>query len=175
LQIAGEKIIIKEIDFYHIEKIAMISEDRLQIQIKGETMEETLIMILLKNKETGFLEKELGSYQIEDAEGYVYQTYAMEQEEGLMVYLKLTCGKEVEDWEYQAVFDYYDEEILLPLVSFVEEDIERYDPTWTIGFPFMENRKQMEEKISRLLRIHKKEILSVFEAIVDKKDDYIEE
>lgn len=138
-------------------------------------MEETLLMLFLKNKETGFLEKELGSYQIEDGENYISRIYAMEQENGVMVSLQLTCGKEVEDWEYQAIFDYYDEESVLPLVSSLEEDLEQYDPTWVVTLPFIENREQMEEKISMVLQVHKKELFSVFEAIVEKKDDYIEE
>ena len=69
-------------------------------------MEDTVIVIMLKDKDTGFFEKELGCYKIEKNDSLIYNTYAVESENGYTVYMKLTCDKEVSDWEFEAIYDY---------------------------------------------------------------------
>lgn len=138
-------------------------------------MDETLIVIMEKNKETGFLEKELGSYSVpEELQAYLYNTYADLQDDGsYIVYMKLTCPSDVSDWEYSAIFDYYETETLSPFVSSIEEDEDNFNPTWIVSFEFSEDISVTEEKIARLLSLHKAELDSVYEAIADKKDDYL--
>ena len=138
-------------------------------------MDETLIVIMEKNKETGFLEKELGSYAVsEDLQVYLYNTYADLREDGsYSVFMKLTCPNEVEDWEYSAIFDYYDIETLSPFVSSIEEDEDNFNPTWIVSFEFSEDVSLTEERIAQILSAHKKELDSVFETIADKKDEYV--
>lgn len=139
-----------------------------------DNMDETFIVIMLKDKETGFLDKELGCYAADDKHGLIYNAYALEEEDGTFVYLKLSCGKDVEDWEYDAVFDYYDPETVMAEVISVEEEDGGYNPVWVVKFAFEDNIETMEEKIQKLLELHKKELDSVYEAIADKKDEYSE-
>ena len=135
-------------------------------------MEETLIVIMLKDKETGFLDKELGSYKIDENEQLIFNTYAVENEDGIVVHMKITCDKDVEDWEFDAIYDYYDpEEILKEVISFSEEE-DCYNPTWDASFKFIDDISEMERKIKKILEIHKKELNSVYEAIADKRDEY---
>lgn len=137
-------------------------------------MEETVIVIMIKEKETGFLEKELGCYSLEGYEELVYNTYAEELEDGsYRIFMKLTCGRDVSDWEYEAIYDYYDTEVLRPYVLDIEQDEEQYNPTWIVSFDYSHNTEEMETKINQILSVHKVEMDSVFEAIADKKDDYI--
>ena len=136
-------------------------------------MEETVIVIMLKDKETGFFEKELGCYKIEDNDELIYNTYAYENEDGYTVYMKLTCEREVSDWEFDAIFDYYDTETLLPFVSSIVEEEDCYNPTWNVTFDFIDNIEAMEEKIKEILSVHAKELETVYEAISDKKDEYL--
>ncbi|KXL53522.1 hypothetical protein CLNEO_07480 [Anaerotignum neopropionicum] len=138
-------------------------------------MEDTVIVVMLKDRETGFLEKELGSYSFSEDVGMVYNIYAVESEEGKKVVLRLSCDKEIEDWEYDAIFDYYDMEPLAAQVESVEEEEGHYNPVWVIQFTFSDTHEEMEKKISHIVNTHKKELLSVYDAIADKKDDYIEE
>lgn len=137
-------------------------------------MEETVIVIMLKDKETGFLEKELGCYTIEEKEELIYNTYALEEEDGYLVVMNLTCGKDVLDWEYSAIFDYYDTLSILPFVKSVEEDLSQYNPAWKITFDFSIDERSMEEKIAKILLTHYEELQSVILAIAEKRDDYIE-
>ncbi len=136
-------------------------------------MEETVIVIMLKDAETGFLEKELGAYSISENGELIFNIYAEGEEK--KVVLRLTCERELQDWEYDAVYDYYDTETVGALVDSMEEEDGHYDPVWVVTFPFAEEQDVMEQKLTEILEAHKEELLSVYEAIKDKEDDYREE
>lgn len=133
-------------------------------------MEETVIVIMLKDAETGFLEKELGAYSISENGELLFNIYAEGEE--TKVVMRLTCERELQDWEYDAVYDYYDTETVGALVDSMEEEDGHYDPVWVVTFPFMEEQDGMEQKLTAILDAHKEELLSVYEAIKDKEDDY---
>ena len=136
-------------------------------------MEETVIVIMLKDAETGFLEKELGAYSVSENGELIFNIYAEGEEK--KVTMRLTCDRELQDWEYDAVYDYYDTETVGALVDSIEEEDGHYDPVWVVTFPFAEKQDVMEEKLTAILGAHKEELLSVYEAIKDKEDDYREE
>lgn len=138
-------------------------------------MEESAIVVMLKDQATSFLEKELGCYTVAQGVENVFGVYAVEEADETRVVLKLSCEKELSDWEYDAVFDYYDTEELEQLVDSIEEEEGHFNPVWKIVFPFSQEPNEMEEKLSAILEIHKRELESVYEAIVDKRDDYCEE
>lgn len=137
-----------------------------------DNMDETFIVIMLRDKETGFLEKELGCYAVDDEEGLICNAYASEDDGKMNVYLKLTTGRDVEDWEYDAVFDYYDPETVMAEADSVEEEDGGYNPVWIVRFGFIDDTEAMENKMKKLLELHKKELVSVYETIADKKDEY---
>jgi hypothetical protein len=136
-------------------------------------MEDTVIVIMMKDAETGFLEKELGAYTLAENSGLIFNIYA--EGEDHTVVLRLTCDKELQDWEYDAVYDYYDTETVGALVDVIEEEDGHYDPVWVVRFPFAEEQDVMEQKLTDILEKHQEELLSVYEAIKDKEDDYREE
>ena len=136
-------------------------------------MEETVIVIMLKDAEIGFLEKELGAYSVSENGELIFNIYAEGEEK--KVTMRLTCDRELQDWEYDAVYDYYDTETVGALVDSIEEEDGHYDPVWVVTFPFAEEQDVMEEKLTAILGAHKEELLSVYEAIKDKEDDYREE
>ena len=138
-------------------------------------MEEAVIVIMLKDKKTGFFDKELGSYSVGEYMPYIYNTYALEEDGKYKVYMKITCPEDVEDWQFNAIFDYYDTETLLPFVTSIEEDEQCYNPTWTVSFDFKDNIEEMEEDITNILQLHQKELKSVYDVIADKKDEYMDE
>ena len=136
-------------------------------------MEDAVIVIMLKDAETGFLEKELGAYTLPEYSGLIFNIYA--ENEGKEVVLRLSCDKELQDWEFDAVYDYYDTETVGVLVDSIEEEDGHYDPVWVVRFPFAEEQDVMEQKLTDILEKHQEELLSVYEAIKDKEDDYREE
>ena len=136
-------------------------------------MDETVIVIMLKDAETGFLEKELGAYSLPENSGLIFNIYAEGEEK--TVVLRLSCDKELQDWEYDAVYDYYDPETVGALADSVEEEDGHFDPVWIVRFPFVEEQDAMEQKLADILDAHMEELNSVYEAIKDKEDDYREE
>lgn len=134
-------------------------------------MEETVIVIMLKDEKTGFLEKELGAYSVPENGELLLNIYA----EGEKVVLRLSCEKELQDWEYDAVYDYYDTETVGALVDSIAEEDGHYNPVWVVTFPFSEQQETMEERLADILQAHREELLSVYDAIKDKEDDYREE
>lgn len=133
-------------------------------------MEETVIVIMLKDAETGFLEKELGAYSLPENGELLFNIYAEGEEK--RVVMRLGCERELQDWEYDAVYDYYDTEPVWALVDSIEEEDGHYDPVWVVTFPFSEEQEKMEQKLTEILAAHREELLSVYEAIKDKEDDY---
>lgn len=135
-------------------------------------MEDTVIVIMLKNPETGFLESEIGSYKIADDDELIYNIFAVEENGSVKTHIKLTIDKEIEDWEYPAIFDYYDTEVFEAIGVSAQEDDNGYDPMWEIVFDFDDNIAVMEERISNILKMHKSELSDVYEAIKDLKEEY---
>jgi len=134
-------------------------------------MNETVIVIMLKDAATGFLEKELGSYTVA-GENLIYNVFALETDSGIDVHMRLTTERDLADWEFSAVFDYYDAELLLGVCSSIVEDESGYNPMWEVTFEFCENQEIMQERISQILKLHKDELDSVYDAIKDLQEDY---
>ena len=134
-------------------------------------MDETVIVIMLKDETTGFLEKELDSYTLAENSELIFSIYAEGRDEKTVT-LRLTCGRTLEDWGYEAVYDYYDMEPVGALVEEIAEEDGHYEPVWAVRLPFEPEREKMEEKLCAILDAHNAELLSVYEAIRDKEDDY---
>lgn len=137
-------------------------------------MKDTVIVIMQKEAETGFLEKELGAYSVQEETDLLFNIYAEGDEEKKVV-MRLSCDRELQDWEYDAVYDYYDMETVGELVDSIEEEDGHFDPVWVVTFPFTEEQSEMEEMLTEIIRAHQEELFSVYEAIKDKEDDYREE
>lgn len=130
-------------------------------------MEETVIVIMLKNKETGFLEKEIGSLDIINNEEYLVNIYVMDD----MLYIRLSTGRDVEDWEYSAIYDYYDSECFNGVADIKECD-DDYNPVWEVCTEFNGDLVVTEQIVNNILEIHTKELSDVFETIADKESEY---
>ncbi len=142
-------------------------------------MEETFIVVMLKEKDSGFFVKELGTYAISEHINYLVNINAEEtdNEDNIVVNMKVMYDKEVEDWEYNAICDYYDTNALKideNIIDCVEEK-DCFEPTWIVTFKLMENDDEVEELIHKILEKHHEEILDVLETIKDKKEEYEEE
>lgn len=131
-------------------------------------------MLMQKEKETGFLVKEVDTYHIDVEEELVERIYMIEEDGKEIVTLHLTTSKEVEDWQFSAIFDYYNEEIFNERVLSFEEVEDCYDPTWKFTFQFIEDHERMQEFLNEIVNIHKNELERVYEEIKDKKEEYLQ-
>lgn len=127
-------------------------------------MESIKLSLYEKNKETGILENLLGSYLIEEHMELVDKAYVV-KEDTLKVHLYLTVDGEVEDAEYEAIYDNYDGEAFNNIDVSIEEVEDRYNPTWLFIFDFIDSIDEMEDKIVEILSIHYDEIVEILEKI----------
>ncbi len=135
-------------------------------------MEETFLVLMLKDKETGFLDKELSAYKIGENENLIVNIFATEEGDNIIVHLKITTDRDCQDWEFDAIYDYYDNEIYNDMILSFAEETEVYNPTFLLTFQYDDNDNSMEEFIRKILEMHKNELLDVYATIADKEDEY---
>ncbi len=136
-------------------------------------MEETVVVVMLKNMQTGFLEKELLSFALPRHENLLVNLFARETEgETLAIHLRLSTGQDVENWQFNAIYDYYDTQIFGEEVTYLGELEDSYNPTWEVSFNCPQDLASVPETIAAILDLHHQELQSVYEAIKDQEDSY---
>lgn len=135
---------------------------------------ETIVLIMLKDKETGALINELGSVRVPKNSNLLVNIFGYEADDKTELHMKVTTDRDVLDWEFPAIYDYYDAAVYEGRLTRVTEDEDCYNPTWELIFDFMEDIIDVEDKISELLAIHLSELNDVYEAIKDKAAEYSE-
>ncbi len=133
---------------------------------------ETIYVIMLKDAVTGFLEKEICSITLSKHDEYIVNMYAAKTDDGMSLNLRLSTGREVSDWEYDAIYDYYDPSSVEASGATVSELDDDYDPVWLVSLPFDEDNVQ--QTVENILELHHNELADVFDTIKDKESEYTE-
>lgn len=131
-------------------------------------MDFSSLVLMEKDKETGFVTKELGSFEVEEGALYVVKLYVIDN----VVNLYFDTNKDVEEWEYSAIFDLFNQEAFVEAGFEIEEDEEEYNPTYILKMPYIDDYSQMKESLNKALSIIKAEMENVFEAIKGKEEEY---
>ena len=134
--------------------------------------QETVFVIMLKNKETGFLEKELGSLNINKNDEYIVNLFVLKEDDGKKLHLRISTDRDVEDWEYGAIFDNYNYDSYGDNVIEIDEIDNDYNPVWEIVIDYDDNLSVVEERGAEILDIHSNELKRVYEEIKDKESEY---
>lgn len=130
---------------------------------------EEIIVIMEKNPATGFLEKEIASLSLSKNEEFIVNLYSVKNE----LFIKLSTDREVKDWEFDAIYDYFDPGVFDGKAKRVCEVEDTYNPTWELVTDFDENDIDgLTERIIEILDIFKKEIYDVYETVKDKEGEY---
>ena len=132
-------------------------------------MEPLSVLIMQKNKETGFLERELGSYTLSNNGNLIDSIYVVNEDEYDIVHLQLTTERDVEDWEFSEILDYYDEDIFKDIVLSFKEVEDTYNPTWEVTFEFIESQSEMKNKLQSIVDIHKKELDEIYDELKNEE------
>ena len=134
--------------------------------------QETVFVIMLKNKETGLLEKELGSLNINKNDEYIVNLFVLKEDDGEKLHLRISTDRDVEDWEYGAIFDNYNYDSYGDNVIEIDEIDNDYNPVWEIVIDYDDNLSVVEERVAEILDIHSNELKRVYEEIKDKESEY---
>ena len=133
-------------------------------------MDFSSLVLMEKDKETGFIKKELGSFQVNEGALFVKKLYVLDE----IVNMYFDTNKNVEEWEYSAVYDLFNSDVFIESGYEIEEDLEEYNPTYIIKFKYEDDYDVMKKKIQEVVAIIDSEMNLVFEAIKGKETEYQE-
>ncbi len=131
------------------------------------------LVLMLKDKETGFFDRTMGSYEIHKNMEYIDKIYVMQEGSKLYIFLTLTTLDIEEDWKYSGIFDLYNEGIFSGKAVGFEELSEDYNPKWVLKIEYSEDHKKTEELLNELLNIHTAELERIIPLI--NPEDYAQE
>ena len=129
------------------------------------------IIIMLKDKPEGLFTSELGVFRTEEYKEYLCGVFAVEKDGGYEVFLRLTTERDVADWEFDAIYDYYDEATVMTEAVALSEVQDCHNPTWKAVFAAADI-EYIQEKLISILKLHFLELQSVYEAVADKEESY---
>ncbi|AWK50893.1 hypothetical protein DIC82_07615 [Clostridium beijerinckii] len=133
-------------------------------------MDFSSLVLMEKDKETGFIKKELGSFEVNEGALFVKKLYVLDE----IVYMHFDTNKNVEEWEYSAIYDLFNSEAFTESGYEIEEDLEEYNPAYIIKFKYEDDYDLMKKKIQEAVGTIEREMNSVFEAIQGKESEYAE-
>lgn len=134
---------------------------------------DTVVVIMLKDSKTGFLDKELCSLSLNKNEEYIINVYVTEENSAQrLLHLRLSTERDVLDWEYSAIFDYYDSERFNGKVIKVLEIEDYYNPAWELVLDYIDDTIEIEAQVEELLELHRAELEDVYSVIADKESEY---
>lgn len=127
-------------------------------------------LVLIERDNEGKFLKEHGSYKVNQGAEFVTKFYMS----GSKLYIEFSTGRDVEEWEYSAIYDLMSIENIENSGYKVEEMLDEYNPSWRICFDFNEDHNEMEDKINDILDMIDEDIEKVMEDIKGKEEQYTE-
>jgi hypothetical protein len=131
-------------------------------------MDFSAIVLMEKDKETKFFTKELGSYEVNDGAEYITKLFY----DGEKVNLYFDTNKDVEDWEFSAIYDLFDEESFSDIVKSIEPYDEEFNPTWIVTFDYDEDHNILNNRLNNICTKIKEEMEKVLNDIEGKSVEY---
>ncbi|MCI6191259.1 MAG: hypothetical protein MSA89_05830 [Clostridium sp.] len=134
-------------------------------------MDFSSLVLMEKDKETGFITKELGSFEVNEGALYVRKLFVVDN----IVNLYFDTNKDVEEWEYSAIYDLFNKDAFIENGFEIDEDLDEYNPTFILKFKYNEEYAEMKEMIDKAVELISNEMNNVFKNIEGKEDEYKEE
>ncbi|MGL4992437.1 MAG: DUF6762 family protein [Sarcina sp.] len=134
-------------------------------------MEFSSLVLMEKDNETGFLGKELGSFAVGEGAVFVKKLFVYKNE----VNLEFDTKRDVQEWEFSAIFDLFNIDEFKEYGYDIQEDDDKYNPTWNIKFKYDEeiDHEEMRAIINEICELIDKNMKKVFVDIEGKQEEYI--
>ena len=131
-------------------------------------MDFSSLVLMEKDKETGFITKELGSFQVSEGALYVKKLFVVNE----VVNLYFDTNKDVEEWEYSAIYDVFNYDAFIKEEFEIEDSLDEYNPTFLVKFKYVDDYEFMKERITRCVELIEEAMENAFKDIEGKEDDY---
>ena len=134
-------------------------------------MDFSSLVLMEKDKETGFITNDLGSFEVNEGALYVSNLFVIDN----IVNLYFDTNKDVEEWEYSAIYDLFNKDIFIENGFEIDEDLDEYNPTFILKFKYSDEYIDMKEMIYKAVNLISKEMNNVFKNIEGKEEEYKED
>jgi hypothetical protein len=132
-------------------------------------MDFSSLILMERDSETGFVTKEVGSFQVSEGAVYVKKFYI----KGEKIYLTFDTNKDVEEWEYSAVYDMFNYGVFEEEGFEIEDVEDEYNPTFLVKFKYIDDYDYIRERLEHCIDIIVESMEKVFGDIEGKKEEYI--
>ena len=132
-------------------------------------MDFSSLVLMEKDKETGFITKELGSFEVNEGALYVKKLFVLDNE----VNLYFDTNKDVDECEYSAIYDLFNIKIFEEEGFIIGEELDEYNPTFILKFPYKEEHLEMKDVLDKAVELINEEMEIVFLDIEGKEQEYI--
>ncbi|AYE33481.1 DUF6762 family protein [Clostridium septicum] len=132
-------------------------------------MDFSSLVLMEKDKETGFITKELGSFEVSEGALYVKKLFVLDN----IINLYFDTNKDVEEWEYSAIYDLFNYKVFEENGFTVEDVLDEYNPTFMIRFDYNEDYAVIKEKLDKCVKLIEESMEKVFKDILGKEQEYI--
>lgn len=126
------------------------------------------LVLMEKDGESGIFTKELGSYEVDDGAEYITKMFMLDNE----VNIFFDTNNDVEEWEYSAIYDLFNENSFEDKNYKIEFVDDEYNPTWLVKFQYEDDYEIMKTRINELCALIKNEMETTFESIKGKEEEY---
>ncbi len=131
-------------------------------------MDFSSLVLMEKDKNTGFMVNELGSYEVGEGAEYIKKMYY----DGEKINIYFDTNIDVEEWEYSAIFDLFDESEFIKEGFAIEQVDDEYNPTWLIRFDYEQEHSVILSRLNSLCTLIKTYMKKVFNDIKGKEEEY---
>lgn len=131
-------------------------------------MEFSSLVLMEKDKETGFITKELGSFEVNEGGEYIKKFFVVDN----IVNLYFDTNKDVEEWEYSAIYDLFNVKKFEEYGLEITEDLEEYNPTFILKFKYEDEHEKVKKILERCIVMISEEMERVFNQIEGKEEEY---
>lgn len=132
-------------------------------------MDFSSLILMERDSETGFVTREVGSFQVSEGALYVKNFYI----KGEKIYLTFDTNKDVEEWEYSAIYDMFNYQVFEEENFEIEDVDDEYNPTFLVKFKYIDDYDYIKEKLEHCIDIIVESMEKVFKDIEGKKEEYI--
>lgn len=130
------------------------------------------LLLMKKDKDTGFLIEEVGSYKIHNHIEYIDKIFLVEESDKLIINLTLTTKEIEEDWKFYGILDLYNEDVFIDKICEIEESTDDYNPKWVLKIQYSDNYEKIENLLNEILAVHVAELERIIPLI--NEEDYAE-
>ena len=91
---------------------------------------------------------------------------------GMSALFEMQANKDVEEWEYSAIYDVFNMNLFEEEGFEIEEVEDEYNPTYLVKFKYEDNREYISEKLALCIDLIEEAMEKAFSDIEGKEEEY---